>query len=159
MSLVRLIARPMLASAYIANGVSRIKHPQAATDSITPVINAVKKQVDIPIDAELAARATGVAQVAAGSLLAIGKFPRFSATVLVGTYLIDVIGEQLLTPKEERSQVSLLTKTSMIGGALIASVDTAGKPGLAWRVQHAAEDLRKNVEKTSAKAMDAVNLG
>ncbi|MFB9777205.1 DoxX family protein [Brevibacterium otitidis] len=158
MSLVRLIARPMLASAYIANGISRIKHPQAAADSITPVINAVRKQVDIPVDPELAARATGVAQVAAGSMLAIGKFPRLASTVLVGTYLIDVIGEQLLTPKEERSQTSLLTKTSMLGGALLASVDTAGKPGLAWRVQHAADDLWKNVEKTSAKAMDAVNL-
>ena len=48
-------------------------------------------------------------------------------------------------------------RTSMLGGALLASVDTAGQPGLVWRAQHAAEDLRKNIEKTSAKAVDAVS--
>jgi hypothetical protein len=47
-------------------------------------------------------------------------------------------------------------RSSMLGGALLASVDTAGRPGLMWRAQHAAEDLRKNIEKTSAKAVDAV---
>ena len=156
MSLVRFIARPMLASAYIGNGIARVRNPHAAAKSVAPLLSLVKKQADLPVEAETVARITGAAQVAAGSLLAIGRFPRLSSTVLVGTYLIDVVGQQLSS--ESASKDSLLAKTSLLGGALLASVDTAGKPGLAWRAQHAAEDLWRNVERTSAKALDTVSL-
>jgi putative oxidoreductase len=156
-SLVRLIARPMLASAYIGNGLARVRNPRAAAGSVAPLLNAVKKKVDLPVDAETVARATGAAQIAAGSLLAIGKLPRLSSTVLVCTYLIDAVGEQM-SKEDSSTRTSLLTKTSLLGGALLASVDTAGKPGLAWRAQHAAEDLWRNVERTSAKALDTVSL-
>lgn len=156
MSLVRFIARPMLASAYIGNGIARVRNPRAAAKSVAPLLSLVKKQVDLPVEAETVARITGAAQVAAGSLLAIGRFPRLSSTVLVGTYLIDVVGQQLSS--ESSSKDSVLAKTSLLGGALLASVDTAGKPGLAWRAQHAAEDLWRNVERTSAKALDTVSL-
>lgn len=156
MSLVRFIARPMLASAYIGNGIARVRNPRAAAKSVAPLLSLVKKQIDLPVEAETVARITGAAQVAAGSLLAIGRFPRLSSTVLVGTYLIDVVGQQLSS--ESSSKDSVLAKTSLLGGALLASVDTAGKPGLAWRAQHAAEDLWRNVERTSAKALDTVSL-
>nr|WP_272902332.1 DoxX family membrane protein [Brevibacterium daeguense] len=155
--MVRLIARPMLASAYIGNGLARVRDPRAAAGSVAPLLNAVKKKVDLPVDAETVARATGAAQIAAGSLLAIGKLPRLSSAVLVCTYLIDAVGEQM-SKEASGSRTSLLTKTSLLGGALLASVDTAGKPGLAWRAQHAAEDLWRNVERTSAKALDTVSL-
>ncbi|MDN5587392.1 MAG: hypothetical protein L0G69_12615, partial [Brevibacterium sp.] len=110
------------------------------------------------------ARATGAAQVAAGSLLAIGRFPRVSATILVGTYLLDTVGERIAADKatskedkRERTERTLI-RTSMLGGALLASVDTAGKPGLWWRTQHAAEDLWSSVEGTSKQAMSALGV-
>lgn len=160
-SLVRLLARPMLASAYIANGVARVKNPKASAGSVAPLLSLVKKNVDIPVDAETAARIAGGAQVAAGALLAIGRFPRISSTILIGTYVLDVVGEQMskgkLDPKEELANGSLLTKTSLLGGALLAAVDTAGRPGLVWRAQHAAEELRDAVERNTAKAIDAVS--
>lgn len=155
MSLVRLLARPMLASAYIANGIARIKNPEVAASSVQPISSLVKKKLDVDVDPTLIARVTGAAQVTAGSLLAIGKMPRFSSSVLVSTYLLEVVGQQL--NKETRSTDGLLAKTAILGGALLASVDTAGKPGLAWRAQHAAEDLWREVERTSAKALDAVS--
>lgn len=163
MTLVRLAARPMLASAYIANGIGRMKSPEGSAESVDAVLRLASKAVDVPIDSVTAARIAGAAQVAAGALLAIGRFPRIASTVLVGTYLLDVVGTQLAQEKaaskeEKRERTnSLLMKTSMLGGALLASVDTAGRPGLAWRAQHAAEDLWRNVEKTSAKAVSAVS--
>jgi hypothetical protein len=75
---------------------------------------------------------------------------------------MDLAGDALSSgkaqTKEEKAarRNELLMRSSMLGGALLASVDTAGRPGLMWRAQHAAEDLRKNIEKTSAKAVDAV---
>ncbi|GAA1872576.1 DoxX family membrane protein [Brevibacterium marinum] len=164
MSPIRFLARPMLAAGYIANGVDRLRRPDAAAASIAPLLNMARKQVDVPLDAPTLARATGAAQVAAGSLLAIGRFPRVSATILVGTYLLDTVGERIAADKatskdekRERTERTLI-RTSMLGGALLASVDTAGKPGLWWRTQHAAEDLWSSVEGTSKQAMSALGV-
>lgn len=145
----------MLASAYIANGVARVKNPAAAASSVEPVVSLLKKRFDVSVDPKLVARVSGVAQVTAGSLLAIGKLPRLSSTILVSTYLLELVGQQL--NRDTRSTDGMLAKTAMLGGALLASVDTAGKPGLTWRAQHAAEGLWRGVERTSAKALDAVN--
>ena len=103
-SLVRLIARPMLASAYIANGIVRVKNPDVAASSVEPISKIAKKKFDVEIDPALIARATGVAQVTAGSLLAIGKMPRLSSSILVTTYLLEVVGQQL--NKETRSPMA-----------------------------------------------------
>ncbi|TSI14621.1 DoxX family protein [Brevibacterium aurantiacum] len=164
MSPIRFLARPMLAAGYISNGVDRLRRPEAAAASIGPLLNMARKQIDVPIDAPTLARATGAAQVAAGSLLAIGRFPRLSATILVGTYLLDTVGERIAAEKatskeDKRARTErTLIRTSMLGGALLASVDTAGKPGLWWRTQHAAEDLWSSVEDTSKQAMSALGV-
>ncbi|GAA1939273.1 MULTISPECIES: DoxX family protein [Brevibacterium] len=164
MSPIRFLARPMLAAGYISNGVDRLRRPEAAAASIGPLLNLARKQIDVPIDAPTLARATGAAQVAAGSLLAIGRFPRVSATILVGTYLLDTVGERIAADKttskeDKRARTErTLIRTSMLGGALLASVDTAGKPGLWWRTQHAAEDLWSSVEDTSKQAMSALGV-
>ncbi|AOP53424.1 MAG: DoxX family protein [Brevibacterium aurantiacum] len=164
MSPIRFLARPMLAAGYISNGVDRLRRPEAAAASIGPLLNMARKRIDVPIDAPTLARATGAAQVAAGSLLAIGRFPRVSATILVGTYLLDTVGERIAADKttskdDKRARTErTLIRTSMLGGALLASVDTAGKPGLWWRTQHAAEDLWSSVEDTSKQAMSALGV-
>lgn len=144
----------MLASAYIGNGVARVRNPEAAASSVEPVVALLKKRFDINVDPSLVARASGVAQVTAGSLLAIGKLPRLSSAILVSTYLLEVVGQQLNS--NTRSKDGVLAKTAILGGALLASVDTAGKPGLTWRAQHAAGNLWRDVERTSAKAVEAV---
>ncbi|WP_349829526.1 DoxX family protein [Brevibacterium litoralis] len=133
---VRLLARPMLASAYIGNGIARVRRPQATASALQPALDLVKKKVDLPVDATLVARATGVAQVAAGALLAVGKFPRFSAGVLVGTYVLDAVAEQV-SPDRTDAGPGIIAKTSMLGGALLATADTAGRPDLAWRLASA----------------------
>lgn len=164
MSPIRFLARPMLAAGYISNGVDRLRRPEAAAASIGPLLNMARKRIDVPIDAPTLARATGAAQVAAGSLLAIGRFPRVSATILVGTYLLDTVGERIAAEKtnskeDKRARTErTLIRTSMLGGALLASVDTAGKPGLWWRTQHVAEDLWSSVEDTSKQAMSALGV-
>jgi hypothetical protein len=39
----------------------------------------------------------------------------------------------------------------MLGGLIIAGLDTEGKPGVAWRAKHAASDVRREA-KHAAKA-------
>src|SRR5699024_12181026 len=108
--------------------------------------------------AETVARASGAALATAGVLLAIGRFPRAASVVLVSTYVLDLAGDALTSgkaqTKEEKAarRNETLMRSSMLGGALLASVDTAGRPGLVWRAQHAAEERRGNVREASARA-------
>ena len=57
----------MLAAGYISNGVARLRHPEAAAASISPLLAQARKRVEVPLDATTLARATGAAQVAAGN--------------------------------------------------------------------------------------------
>lgn len=161
MSIVRTIARPLLSAAYVSNGMARVKDPHIAATSLEPLLAQVNKQVDVPFSAETLARATGAAQVAAGALLAIGRLPRVSSAILVSTFLLDTFGEQFWKEKDAKTRKDALnrtvTKLSLLGGALLASVDTAGKPGLAWRAQHAAEAGIAALERTGRQARREVN--
>jgi hypothetical protein len=39
-----------------------------------------------------------------------------------------------------------LKNLGLVGAALLAAVDTAGQPGLAWRAGHLAQDTRRNFQ-------------
>jgi putative oxidoreductase len=41
---------------------------------------------------------------------------------------------------------------SMMGGLMLAGVDTQGKPGLAWRTRHAARSARREAKHTKRQA-------
>ena len=81
-------------------------------------------------------------------LFGLGKFSRLSATLLTVISLLNTFVEWRsadISTKEGREarRNQLLKNVSLSGGALLASVDTAGKPGLAWRAEHLAADARK----------------
>lgn len=155
-SIVRTIARPLLSAAYVTNGIARVRDPQSAARSLEPLLAQVNKKVDVPVSAETLARATGAAQAAAGTLLAIGRLPRVSSAILVSTFLLDTLSDQFWKEKDavkrKEGASKTITKLSILGGALLASVDTAGKPGLAWRAQHAAGAGIAALERTGRQA-------
>ena len=40
-------------------------------------------------------------------------------------------------------RIHFFKNASMLGGLLLAAVDTEGKPGVAWRARRAAADVRR----------------
>ncbi len=85
----------------------------------------------------------GAAQVLGGLALATGRVPRLAALVLAGSLLpTTAAGHRFWeeTDKTQRAnqQIHFFKNVSMLGGLLIAAVDTEGKPGVAWRTSHAA---------------------
>ena len=81
-------------------------------------------------------------QIGGGLLLASGKLPRFASAALALTVVPANLGTHSfwneLDPQlkaEKRQQ--FLTDPSLVGGLLIASADTAGKPSLGWRSRRA----------------------
>src|SRR5215203_7021052 len=87
MTLVRLAARPLLASMFVAGGLDALRNAgkradaaEPVTDRLAPLLQKVFPQ--LTDDPTQLVRINGAAQVGAGLLLASGRCPRLSATVL-----------------------------------------------------------------------------
>ena len=165
MAVLRLVARPMLASLFIAEGIDSLLHPDTKAPAAEAVVRPLAEQVPVvPDQVEQAVRLNGAVQLVAGSLLAIGRFPRLSAAALAASLIPTTYAGHRFwesDDKQERSQqkIHFLKNVSMLGGLLIAAGDTAGNPSVAWRSRHAAKTVKreaaltaKSVQAASAKA-------
>jgi uncharacterized membrane protein YphA (DoxX/SURF4 family) len=80
--------------------------------------------------------------VGAGSMLATGRLPRLSAALLAGSIIpTTMVGHRFWaeTDAAERAQqrTHFFKNLGLLGGVLLAAVDTEGQPGVAWRMRHA----------------------
>ena len=169
--MIRKIARPMLASVYIIDGVETMLNPaghkEAAASALKKVRSVVPREYRglVPKDPETAAQLVGGVKAGAGSLFAIGKMPRTSASLLALTTVPSLIGRNAFWEAEDeddkaRRRTGALTDVALAGGVLLATVDTDGKPGLQWRAQNAAKVAKKNVQQalpTQSETEKAMN--
>jgi putative oxidoreductase len=141
MSIVRRLARPLLAAPLIQSGVETVRHPGPQAELARPVLKQVSGPLNLPDDPELVVRAAGGVTTAAGVMLALGKLPRVSALAIVLTAPITQPSQPFWQEKDpalRQAQLTLFLKNlGLVGGALLAAVDTEGRPGLAWRTQRA----------------------
>ncbi len=149
--IVRRIARPLLASWFLAEGWDAVRAPGVHADRIEAAWHRLGRRVDLPPTPSrralsTAARAHGAAMVGAAGLLALGQAPRTSALVLAGLTVPLVVSELPLRPDGHREtavgeravlRARFWRTASMLGAAMLAAVDTEGRPGMAWRVEHA----------------------
>ncbi|MFH5878022.1 DoxX family protein [Arthrobacter sp. NA-172] len=161
MSLVRFLARPMLASSFVIAGLNKLKNADDTAKQLSPLLRRASTSLPFPADEKMLARVIGGTQVGAGALLALGKYSRFSATLLAGISALNTFVEWRsadISTKEGRlaRRAKLLKNISLTGGVLLAAVDTAGKPGLAWRAEHLAMDAKKATGKQIKKTDRAV---
>lgn len=166
MSPLRALARPLLASAFILDGIEAIRHADAHAAQAQPLVPALAKLAEkfpaVPTDAKSLTRVLGAAQVAAGVLLATGKAPRASAATLAIIAIPTTLVQHPVwaTKGEERKEHTrgLLRNAALLGGLIIAAEDREGKPSLGWRLenrrQHRTEldDLR---DELALKAKEA----
>jgi len=151
----------MLASIFIIQGYDTLRHPERVASAAEPVVQPLAKRVSvIPEQAEQAVRINGAVQLAAGSLLAMGRFPRLSALAIAATLVpTTAAGHRFweTEDKQDRAQqrIHFLKNMSMFGGLLIAAGDTAGKPSLAWRTRYAARYAERQVPMAAKAARGA----
>lgn len=166
MNPIRLAARPMLASMFIVGGIDALRTAEqkapVVDDVVTdPVADAVPALRDAD-NAQLV-MANGAAQVVGGTLLALGKMPRLSSTVLAASLVpTTMAGHRFWEEQDEgartNQQIHFFKNVSMLGGLLIAAMDTEGRPGVAWRAGHAVEHAGTAVERTRREAKLARKL-
>lgn len=153
--LIRRIARPLLATVFIGQGVDSLRDPQAAAEAARPTVTGLRTLPDpvaakIPTDAKTLARINAGVQIGGGMLLATGKMPRAASAALACTVIPGNLGAHMFwneTDPERRTRKrrDFLADLSLLGGLLIAAADTAGKPSLGWRGRRAAERIPETV--------------
>ncbi len=162
MTLVRRLARPLLASMFVVGGVDQVKHPGRKAETARPLVEKLAPRLGLPDDTELLVRANGVAMVTAGTMLALGRFPRTSAMVLAGTLLPTTVAAHQFW-REDDPEVRAVQKTQfftnlgLLGGVLLAAVDTEGKPGLAYRAHLASESVQRSARTARREAKHVVD--
>jgi putative oxidoreductase len=148
----------MLASIFVLEGFDTLRRPEGKVKLAEPVVQAVAKRVPaVPDKTEQAVRLSGAVQVAAGTLLALGRWPRLSALAIAATLVPTTLAGHRFWEaenEEDRAQqrIHFLKNASMLGGLLITAADTAGQPSLAWRGRHAARAARHDVSLATATA-------
>ncbi len=162
MTVVRRIARPMLAAMFVDGGLDQLRHPTTKTDSAAPVVEKLAPVLGLPDDPELFVRINGASMVGAGGLLAFGRLPRLAAAVLAVTLVPTTIAGHRFWQADDpatRTQQKLhfLKNLGMLGGLLIAAVDTEGRPGLPWRARRAAKDAARTARTAKREARHAAH--
>lgn len=151
MAVTRMIARPMLSSIFFVGAWSALKNadklaPKArrVTDSVVPRLQEMG--LPVPADPAMLVRAHAVLQLGAAAALATGRAPRMSATVL-GVSLVPTtlaghpFWEETDPADRQQQKLHFAKNLSVLGGLVLAALDTEGKPGVAWRARHAAKGV------------------
>ncbi len=146
--LIRRVARPLLSVVFIGQGIDALRSPQRAAETARPTVEGLRKLPEpaatmVPQDPVMLARFNAGVQIGGGLLLASGKMPRVASAALACTVVPGSLGGHLFwteSDPERKAQLrrDFLTDLSLIGGLMIASVDTEGKPSLGWRGRRAA---------------------
>jgi uncharacterized membrane protein YphA (DoxX/SURF4 family) len=153
--LIRRIARPMLSAVFISRGVDALRSPKPAADAARPTLEGLSKLPDpvgpnVPSNAETVARINAAVQIGGGLLLATGKLPRLASAALALSVVPGSLGGHMFWSESDPARKAderraFITDVSLIGGLIIAAVDTEGKPSLGWRGRRAAHKVSEAV--------------
>lgn len=170
MAISRLLARPLLASYFVASGIDSVRNAESiapdakpVTDRFVPLVERAVPQASVPTNPVTWVRINGAIQVVAGAALATGHFPRIASGVLAVSLVPTTAARyrfwEASDSSERRDQLTHFAKNaSLVGGLMIAAGDTEGRPGLAWRARRAARDARREARHLARSAKREAKL-
>ena len=144
-----------MSAVFIGQGIDSLRNPKPAAEAAAPTVDGLRALPDpvgssIPNDPQTFAQINAAVQIGGGVLLATGKAPRIASAALAFTVLPANLGAHMFWSESDpqvkaQKRKDFLTDLSLLGGLIIASADTAGKPSLGWRGRRAAERLSERV--------------
>lgn len=142
MTISRRLARPMLASTFVAGGIDAALHPETKA----PEADKVLSKLSLPAEHRDVIRINGVVQVVAALLLAWGRLPRLASLVLLASLVPTTLaGHRFWEEDDPRAQAGqrahFLKNVGLGGGLLIAAMDTEGSPSLGYRARRRAAQV------------------
>lgn len=166
MTLLRSAARTMLASYFVISGVKALRDPESLVPAAEPLVDTVVPQVQrfapeqlaelVPSDAVTWVRINGVLELAGGVALATGKGRRLGAALLALSLVPTTIGKYPFWSRRDPAERAadrdhFLKNVSLLGGVLIASRDTEGRPSIGYRANKTGHALVADTKKASRK--------
>jgi len=172
--LVRRIARAMFATSFVAEGLHATRHPEEHVSRATATWELAATRLPLPAapghhQMTTLVRAHGAATVAAAAAVVLGRAPRTAALVLAGLTLPLVLAHQpFLAPsgaghavRDTRQRLlgadQFWRSLSLLGGAVLIGLDREGRPGVAWRIEHAR--VTRAAARQATAAVAAVRAG
>ncbi|QAY63303.1 DoxX family membrane protein [Xylanimonas allomyrinae] len=142
--LLRRVARPLLAAPFVYDGVQAALHPDEHVEAARGLADQATDRLGVArlTDAHLtlAVRAHGGLTAVLGVALGAGFLPRLASLKLAALALPLAVVHQPFTakgPERAEKTAKFVRALGAVGGALLAGLDTEGKPGLSWRVSNA----------------------
>lgn len=162
MALVRAIARPLLASTFVMGGVDAVRNPDGKAPAADRIVGGVSEKLPMVSSTRQLVQLDGAVKVVAGTMLALGKLPRMSALALAASLVPTTVAGHRFWEKEDPAartadRLHFAKNASMLGGLLLAVVDTHGTPSLAWRARKAAAAAANSVQGAAHTVGDKVS--
>jgi len=171
MTLVRAIGRTMLSSYFVLSGIRAVRNPEEFVADAEPVTGRLVPTAKrfapdevagfIPEDTATLVRINGAVQVVGGLALATGKGRRVGAGLLALSMVPTTLARhpfwKRTDPEQKiRDRQQFVKNIGLLGGVVIASRDTEGKPGLGWRANEGRELAAKRSKKLKKQAKKAL---
>lgn len=160
MSMVRFVARSLLAGFFVVHGAKAVKNPdpfvedaEGVAGKLSPLLHRVAPEqisARIPDDTRSLVRLNGAVQVLGGLALASGIGRRAGAGALAAALIPTTLAEHAFWAVKDDPEArnakfgQFLKNAALFGGLLIAAGDTEGRPGVAWRTKHGLDAAKKN---------------
>lgn len=129
MTLLRTVARPMLASMFVYGGAMALKEPGPRAAKAQPTADLIKKLApSLPVNGSNLTRFNGAVQLVAGTALATGRFPRLAALALAATLPPTTFAghpywNETDPAARANQRIHFFKNVSMTGGLLMATLD------------------------------------
>jgi uncharacterized membrane protein YphA (DoxX/SURF4 family) len=164
MSIVRRVARPLLAAPFITGGIDVLRNPDPRAKMAAPVAARLTEILPVPLPSDpvqLVQIDAGV-KIVAGLMLATGRLPRLSALVLAGSMVPTTLAGHRFWEYDDSQQrtthrVHVAKNLGLIGGLLITAVDTGGRPSAAYAARQAAKRSRRRARRATRRARKALH--
>ena len=128
-----------------------MQSPEGKVKAASAVVDPLKDRFTfLPEDTATLVRFNGMVQVGAGGLLALGKFRRLAAWALVAsviptTYAGHRFWEEIDDDVRAQQRIHFFKNLGLLGGLILAAVDTEGAPSLGWRAHRQADRVTKGI--------------
>lgn len=155
----------MLSAIFVSGGLANLRNAEAAASRAKPVTDRMApylEAIGLPTDAATLVRLNAATQVVGGVLLATDTAARPAAAVLAASMVPTTLAGhrywQEDDPLQRTNQRNHLFKNlGLIGGLLLAAVDTEGRPGLTWQAGHMAGHAQDSVRRAQGAVRRAAH--
>jgi len=148
----------MLGAIFIFSGFQSVTNPgrlvekaRPLTDKVTPLIE--RSGLPLPTETRQLVQLNGAVQLA-GGLMLMTPLRRIGGVALAASLVPTTLAGHPFWQSDDPAEriahrTHFLKNVGLMGGALLAAVDTGGQPSLRWRANRLAEDASRSVQRSA----------